>query len=193
MKQCCTCKINKEISAFGNNKSTKDLLDAMCKDCRKIRNFTNKEKNAIIRKKYYDSNKDNILLKMKMDKNPNKLKRISEYNKQYRIKNLEKIGVQRRERYSKFPEKKLSNMAKRRAARINATPKWLTKEHLNLIENLYKKAKIMSVNNNKKYHVDHIIPLNSSLVCGLHVPWNLQILEARLNIIKGNKCESVQD
>lgn len=44
MKQCCTCKINKEISAFGNNKSTKDLLNAMCKDCRKIRNFTNKEK-----------------------------------------------------------------------------------------------------------------------------------------------------
>lgn len=74
--------------------------------------------------------------------------------------------------------------AKRRAYKSNATPPWLSKEQLKQIEAIYEEAQL------KGYHVDHIIPLKNKIVCGLHVPWNLQPLPPEENMKKHNTFNS---
>lgn len=80
--------------------------------------------------------------------------------------------------------------ARKRAG--NAAPPWLTQEHLETIENIYEAAEQKEVWSSIRQEVDHIIPINHPDVCGLHVPWNLQILSDRLNIFKNNKFDGTQ-
>lgn len=61
-----------------------------------------------------------------------------------------------------------------------ATPKWLSKEQRKQITNFYH-------NRPNTMTVDHIIPLQGTNVCGLHVPWNLQYLTGSDNSKKSNK------
>jgi hypothetical protein len=84
-------------------------------------------------------------------------------------------------------EKSNARMAKRRATKRNAVPSWLTKEHKNEIAAFYWLAKLQGELCDTPYEVDHIEPLQGKDVCGLHVPWNLQIIPMRENRSKGIK------
>lgn len=66
----------------------------------------------------------------------------------------------------------------REAAKLRAVPAWA--DHA-AIRAIYEAAAITG------QHVDHIVPLQSPLVCGLHVEANLQLLPPRKNISKGNR------
>ncbi len=61
-----------------------------------------------------------------------------------------------------------------------ATPPWLSSAQIGRIEAIYLGA-------DETEHVDHIVPLKNDLVCGLHVPWNLQVMGAKANMSKSNK------
>jgi hypothetical protein len=98
----------------------------------------------------------------------------------YYAKNKETIRVKHAAWAKANPGKVNAKKARRRAAKKQATPAWLTVEQLKQIEAIFKACP-------KGYHVDHIVPLTSDIVCGLHVPWNLQILSASENIKKGNR------
>jgi len=86
-----------------------------------------------------------------------------------------------------YPEKVNARNAKRRSAKLQRTPPWLTAEHLAEIEAHYALAKEAERITGEPHHVDHIIPLRGRRVSGLHVPWNLQVLPASTNIRKSNK------
>jgi 5-methylcytosine-specific restriction endonuclease McrA len=111
-------------------------------------------------KLYREANKEKISVYMK------------EYKKKYRKNNKDKINAK---------------SAERKARKLKARPSWLTKEDLKVIGNFYKEAQELTLLTGEQYHVDHIVPLQGENVCGLHVPWNLQVITAKENLSKHNK------
>lgn len=82
--------------------------------------------------------------------------------------------------YPQLKKKCVISTANYRARKLQAMPNWVDTEALNKI---YRECP-------EGYHVDHIIPLSNSNICGLHVPWNLQYLSKIDNLKKGNKFYS---
>jgi hypothetical protein len=75
----------------------------------------------------------------------------------------------------------------RRRKHREATPPWLTRKQKSEIRQLYQIAITMTQTTGEQYVVDHIVPLRSDLVCGLHVPWNLRVITQEENLKKSNK------
>jgi 5-methylcytosine-specific restriction endonuclease McrA len=76
--------------------------------------------------------------------------------------------------------------AKRHAQKLQATPPWLTEEQKAEIRAIYVECRRLQEETGIAHNVDHIHPLQGSTVCGLHVPWNLQILTESENCAKKN-------
>jgi hypothetical protein len=116
--------------------------------------------------------------------NPDK---VSEQNKRSYLANAE----DRRRRTSEWKKNNPSaNRASSNAYRAGlnrATPKWVDRE---AIKSIYKESETLSKSLKTKLAVDHIYPLKHSKFCGLHVPWNLQILTASKNASKKNRIDS---
>lgn len=83
-----------------------------------------------------------------------------------------------------FPEKKTAARAKRRASELRATPEWADRKAMQAV---YEEAAFRKEIVGGEWHVDHIVPLRSKLVCGLHNQFNLQVLPGEENLAKSNK------
>ena len=82
--------------------------------------------------------------------------------------------------------KQATYSSKKRAALLCRTPRWLSDVDRQKIEEYYYTANMLGMHTGEHYHVDHIVPLRGKTVSGLNVPWNLQVLEKRKNLQKGN-------
>ena len=89
-------------------------------------------------------------------------------------------------RYSKFILYQIEKIANK-----NQIPKWYKDEEQKII-NLYAQCRKLNELYGSKLEVDHIIPLRSKTVSGLHCFANLQILDSSLNTSKFNRYEQDQ-
>lgn len=177
VKKCTKCKKFKSISSFQNNATTKDGLQFWCKFC----------KNAI-NKRWKNKNPEKARLSVRNWElaNPEK-SRANVYK--WKRNNPDKVKKSRVEWARRNKHKKNAKEAKRRAAKLNATPPWLSKEQLLAIENIYERATLITQVSGIPHEVDHIVPLLGKNVRGLHVPWNLRVISASKNAKKSNKHE----
>lgn len=129
--------------------------------------IVNRERKAAADKAWYEENRE----------------KVAAYKKEWQTANSEQVSAQQRAWRENNPDKRNATNAKRRATKLQATPPWLTSDHLTEIQAIYLEAS----NHSTPHHVDHIIPLQGEDVCGLHVPWNLQVIPATENLSKGNR------
>lgn len=81
---------------------------------------------------------------------------------------------------------------KRNSLKRSATPKWLSKKQRMEIKEFYFLSKSLTRTTGVKHNVDHVVPICGKTVCGLHVPWNLQVITEEENLKKHAKHPSCE-
>ena len=183
-KTCTKCKEVKSLDLYSPQSAKKDGKKSWCKSCcsglyrayakskagRTVIdswNAANLDKKRNHFKTFYEKNKDQQRL------------RVAEYAKA----NPEKVKLSR----AVSKAKNIKSVYARNNARTNlmrqATPAWAD---VKAITSFYKTAELMR-QQGQKVCVDHIVPLVSKRVCGLHVQHNLQVLSVSENSKKSNR------
>lgn len=186
MKKCRQCLIDKEESCFSKMKDSLDGLQRRCKDCNRKYRELNKNKISEAKKKCYLRDKEKYKNRIQTAYFENREDRLL-YAKNYRESNGLEVSTTKRKCYDSNPSLYTFLRAKYRASKLKATPPWLTKQDFEQIKELYEVTKAFRLYTGEEYHVDHIVPLQGENVCGLHVPWNLQVISAKENLSKHNK------
>lgn len=174
MSVCKNCKQEKTIEHFYKSDSPKDGVRSWCRACVSAaddawRSSQRTQRSgphptAVWRKKYPEKNR--ALSKAWRHANPEKAACTAA---KYAADNKEKVNKRN---------------AKHRASKLKATPVWADDF---IIEEIYDLAQRRTAATGIRWHVDHIVPLRSNLVCGLHAESNLRVITAQENLTKNNR------
>ena len=203
-KICSKCEQAKELACFPRYRRSREsewLLRAECKDCRLAAMASWRDRN---RKHIADYNKKKYWAdpearreaanKIYWDNVEENREKAREYaarpeNKESRKKNMENF-IRKNPDYFENHRKRnwdryLEHAARRRWIKEKSSMN-LTEDQIQEMRDIYWLAKDLTTINGEQYEVDHIIPLQGKDICGLHVPWNLQVLPMDLNRSKRN-------
>ncbi|CAG4889355.1 hypothetical protein [Paraburkholderia gardini] len=198
MKLCRTCGQEKDLSAFSKCARTSDGLQFKCKACHSEYNRTNKEARSKHAREYYATNKERYAETDKAWREANRERKAVGAILRYRA-NKEKLDAQNAKWKRENPTATRAIMrkwsqanratinvikAKRLAAHKKATPGWANKEAMHAI---YAESLRLTRETGIQHHVDHIVPLVSKVVCGMHCEFNLQVLPGLENQSKSNR------
>lgn len=206
---CKKCHSTKLKVLFRSEVRNKSGVSGTCMECEKARRVEIKERNKANRQKVvefkrccsckerlpsalFNSNKTKAdwlasqcracdsKYKKEYYKSDHVKEREAVRLKEFAVRNKDHLKEYRREYYSRPDVKRKKNInainsQKRQKDRI---PSW---EDVSLIKEFYEMARDAGL------EVDHIIPLNSNVVCGLHCVDNFQMLTRKENASKGNR------
>jgi hypothetical protein len=185
-KKCSICELVLPLKEFHRDAQNKDGLQGYCKECnkslRRRRQQKNKEKHA---------NGFTVAIKEKKCNVCKQILPISEFSRNITTKDgfrysCKKCDSDRDSAWKKNnPDKNRALKAKRRAKKKQALAPWASPSEL---QKHYAHAQWLNKTlPNHKFQVDHIFPLQSDFLCGLHVETNLMVLEASQNASKNNR------
>ena len=133
-----------------------------------FRDYNQSEAGQTAKQEYYKRNREIVIARAQA----RPLGEKQAYRKSWKLNNQDQV---------------LADNKLRRRKHREATPPWITRKQKSEIRQLYQIAITMSRTTGERYVVDHIVPLRSEVVCGLHVPWNLRVITQEENLKKSNK------
>jgi len=145
--------------------------------------LANPEKNLARVKEWRRANKDKIrAMNRRAYAKADKQKSL-EYGRAWQNANREKV----RASVLKWSRANPGCNAGYEAAKLNATPAWANDFFISEVYALARLRSKMKTGGVAQWHVDHIVPLKSARVCGLHVEHNLEVIPGASNSAKGNR------
>lgn len=171
LKKCNVCFEIKPYADFSGNKASKDGRNYTCRECANARLAQHRADNPDGFDKWYQRNKEHR----------------DQYASQYRLERKAELRQNYKAWKRANPGIVAANVAKRVAVKLRATPPWCD---LIAVRRFYQDAAALTRSTGIRHEVDHIVPLRSRIVCGLHVPCNLQVLTRADNLKKSNRITS---
>ena len=198
MKTCASCRTDKPLEEFHKHSARRDGRNSYCKPCAIQRSLdwaTDNRGRALAKGAAWRAANPDYMRQRYLEKVDSERARSAKYAREHAAERREahrawresnRLRVRQREKEwrMKNPHYMAAMTARRRAAENLATVKWANKFFM---AEAYDLAKLRSIATGYEWQVDHIVPLRSKLVCGLHVESNLQVIPAVRNASKGNR------